>query len=328
MTSPRFKLGVIFHPTFPPETLRDFARRAEAAGFDELWLWDDCFLPGALTSAAVALSATERLTVGIGLLPATVYNPLFAAMEITTLARAFPGRIIPGFGHGVDSWMKQIGASPTSSMKTLETTVDAVRALLNGDRVTVDQHNVHLDAVQMTLFPTQPPPLYIGAMREKSMQLAGRAADGTILTDMSSPAYVRWTRQHIDAGIAERTQPLGDHQIAAYLTTKVSTDGTTARSIMRRLIASRLKWSHPQLAALGIQDEARALLETHGSEAAPYIPDPWVDALSAAGTPDQAAAAVLRLAEAGADSVILQPLDGDPDCLDEYTRYLLPALKR
>ena len=28
--------GVIFHPKFPPETLADYARRAEAAGFDEL----------------------------------------------------------------------------------------------------------------------------------------------------------------------------------------------------------------------------------------------------------------------------------------------------
>src|SRR6185503_18632028 len=97
--------GVIFHPRFPPETLAEYARRAEAIGFDELWLWDDCFLPGALTSAAIALSATQHLKVGIGLLPATVYNPLFAAMEITTLARAFAGRILPGFGHGVGSWM-------------------------------------------------------------------------------------------------------------------------------------------------------------------------------------------------------------------------------
>ncbi len=98
-------IGVIFHPQFSPETLRDYARRAESAGFDELWLWDDCFLPGALTSAAIALSATQRLKVGIGILPATAYNPLFAAMEITTLARAFPERILPGFGHGVGPWM-------------------------------------------------------------------------------------------------------------------------------------------------------------------------------------------------------------------------------
>src|SRR3954452_6469064 len=108
------RLGVIFHPAFAPESLPDYARRAEAGGFDELWLWDDCFLPGALTSAAIALAATEHLKVGIGLVPATVINPVFATMELTTLARAFPKRIFPGFGFGVPAWMTQIGAAPRS----------------------------------------------------------------------------------------------------------------------------------------------------------------------------------------------------------------------
>ncbi|MBA3874605.1 MAG: LLM class flavin-dependent oxidoreductase, partial [Anaerolineae bacterium] len=108
-------IGVIFHPSNPPEALVDFARQAEAGGFDELWLWEDCFWAGALTSAATALAATSHIKVGIGLMPATVRNPLFVAMEITTLARLYPGRFMPGFGHGVDSWMKQIGAAPKST---------------------------------------------------------------------------------------------------------------------------------------------------------------------------------------------------------------------
>ncbi|MBN1536277.1 MAG: LLM class flavin-dependent oxidoreductase [Anaerolineales bacterium] len=116
-------LGVVFHPKFPPETLVNYARRAESAGFEELWLWDDCFLPGAFTSAAIALASTNKLKVGIGLLLAPAYNPLFAAMEITTLARAFPGRFLPGFGHGLASWMVQIGAASKSSQKTLSETV-------------------------------------------------------------------------------------------------------------------------------------------------------------------------------------------------------------
>jgi 5,10-methylenetetrahydromethanopterin reductase len=154
--------GVIFHPKFPPETLSDYARRAEGGGFDELWLWDDSFLPGALTSAAIALSATNRLKVGIGLMPATVYNPLFTAMEITTLARAFPGRILPGFGHGVGSWMDQIGAAPKSSMKALEETVTSIRQLLNGELVTIHGSQINLDQVQLQLTPGYVPPLYFG----------------------------------------------------------------------------------------------------------------------------------------------------------------------
>src|SRR5438105_3626130 len=116
----RPSLGVIFHPQFPLETFVDFARRAEAVGFDELWLWEDSFLAGGLTSAALALAGTQRIKVGIGIMPATVRNPLFVAMEITTLARLYPGRFLPGFGHGSARWMKQIGASPKSTLKALE----------------------------------------------------------------------------------------------------------------------------------------------------------------------------------------------------------------
>ncbi len=328
MPTPLPPLGVIFHPSFPPETLATYARRAEEAGLSELWLWDDCFLPGALTSAAIALSATSHLKVGIGLIPATVYHPLFAAMEITTLAQAFPGRFMPGFGHGVDGWMKQIGAAPQSSMKTLEQTVRVIRALLRGDRITVHAHDLDLDAVQMQRIPAQPPPIYVGAMREKSLQLTGRVADGTILTGMSAPAYVRWAREQIAIGLRERDPGLQPHRVVVYAEAKVSPDGKTARDVVRRSFAARFgTWAEVHLKALGVWDEAQALHERYGVEMASRMPEAWIDELSVSGTPDQAAATLGRLADAGAGAIILQPLDGDPDCFEEYLRYLLPLFR-
>ncbi|MCG3207192.1 MAG: F420-dependent glucose-6-phosphate dehydrogenase [Anaerolineae bacterium] len=325
MNSDRPTIGVIFHPRFPPEKLADYARRAESAGFDELWLWDDCFLPGAFTSAAIALSATQRLKVGIGLLPATAYNPLFAAMEITTLAQAFPNRILPGFGHGVGSWMAQIGAAPTSSMKALQETVIAVRQLLAGELVTTQGEQVKLDKVQMQVVAEAVPPLYVGAMREKSLQLAGRVGDGTILTAMSSPAYVRWAQTHIRTGMAEAGR--SHHRLVVYLDVKVNRDGELARATMRRSLAGRLPWADVQVEVLGIAREVAALIEAYGGgEIAEHIPDDWVDVFGAAGTPEQVTEIVQRLVMAGADSIVFQPLDGDPDCLDEYINYGLPRL--
>lgn len=319
-------LGVIFHPTFPPETLADYARRAEAAGFDELWLWDDCFLPGALTSAAIALAATRRLKVGIGLIPATVVHPLFAAMEITTLARAYPQRILPGFGHGVASWMRQIGAAPKSSMNTLAETVTVVRQLLAGEMVTTHTDALDLETVQMRLTPGSVPPLYVGAMREKSLRLAGRVGDGAILTGMSSPAYVRWARGHIQAGMAQSAR--SDCRVVVYLDVKVNPDGAMAREFMRKALAARLPWGIIPTAPQGIAQEVAEFLQTHdAAHFARQMPESWLDALSAAGDPQQVAEALARWAEAGADSIVFQPLDGDPDCLDEYIRYLMPLLK-
>jgi len=318
--------GVIFHPRFPPETLPAFARKAEAAGFDELWLWDDCFLPGAFTSAAVALAATERLKVGIGLIPVKAYNPLFAAMEITTLARAFPGRFLPGFGYGVDVWMAQIGAAQKPSLAALKQTVTAVRELLQGRMVNTVTEQIHLENVQMQMTPDAVPPLYIGAMREKSLQAAGAVADGVILTGMSSPAYIRWARGQISAGAEATGRAMP--RVAVYLDVKVSRDGESARTAVRNALAERMPWADVQTNALGISVEMQALAEKYtGGAFAGAIPDAWLDEFAASGTPQQVKDALPRWFAAGADVLIFQPLNGDPACLDEYAELLMGDLK-
>jgi 5,10-methylenetetrahydromethanopterin reductase len=318
-------IGVIFHPSFPPDRLIEYARRAEAGGIDELWLWEDCFWAGALTSAAVVLASTERIKVCIGLLPATVRNPLFTAMEITTLASLYPGRFIPGFGHGVGSWMTQIGAAPRSSMKALEETVTSVRALLCGENVTLQGDHVHLDQVQMLVTPDHVPPLYVGAMREKTLRLAGRVGDGTILTEMVSPSYVRWAAETVGQGMAEAERL--HNRIAIFIQGKIDLNGN--REAVRYSIAKALPSFLFQLEPLGIAAEAEALVaRCSPSELAHHLPDEWIDSLSISGTPEQAAVSFQRFVDAGAGSIVLQPLQGDPTCLDEYIQHLVPLVKR
>ena len=83
-----------------------------------------------------------------------------------------------------------------------------------------------------------------------------------------------------------------------------------------------------QLNALGIAAEVGNLIPAHRMNGvARHMPDEWLDAFCAAGTPEQAARGAQRLVAAGAVSIVFQPLDGDPDCLEEYRRYLMPQLK-
>ena len=118
-TSQDFNLGVMLRREHAPEVLPDFARRAEDAGFDELWVVEDCFYSSGIASAAAALACTGSIAVGLGIMPAVARNPVFAAMEIATLARLYPGRFLPGLGHGVAGWMRQIGALPRSQLVAL-----------------------------------------------------------------------------------------------------------------------------------------------------------------------------------------------------------------
>jgi alkanesulfonate monooxygenase SsuD/methylene tetrahydromethanopterin reductase-like flavin-dependent oxidoreductase (luciferase family) len=193
-------LGVTFRPQLPPERLREVAEAAEAAGIAELWLWEDCFREGGLTTAGAALAWTERLRIGVGLLPVPLRNPALAAMELATLARLFPGRLVPGLGHGVLDWMAQVGAGVASPMGLLAEYTSAIRALLHGETVTVAGRYVRLDRVALDWPPAQVPPLLVGARGPKTLRLAGELADGVILDYGVTPDGVRAALAHVEGG--------------------------------------------------------------------------------------------------------------------------------
>jgi alkanesulfonate monooxygenase SsuD/methylene tetrahydromethanopterin reductase-like flavin-dependent oxidoreductase (luciferase family) len=197
--------GVVFTPQNPPEQLRSAVEAAEAAGLDELWLWEDCFLEGGLTTAAAALAWSERISVGIGLLPVPFRNPALAAMELATLARMFPGRLTVALGHGVQDWMRQVGAAVDSPMTLLREHTTAVRALLAGDTVDVRGRYVQLDQVALDWPPAQPPTLLIGARGPKTVALAGEVSDGVLLDTVTDLDVVRRAREAV-----------GDKHVTAY----------------------------------------------------------------------------------------------------------------
>jgi alkanesulfonate monooxygenase SsuD/methylene tetrahydromethanopterin reductase-like flavin-dependent oxidoreductase (luciferase family) len=185
------RVGIVFRPQLPPERLAGFAAAAQAAGLDDLWLWEDCFGEGGLTSAAAALAWTSSVRVGLGLMPAPLRNPALAAMEIATLARLFPGRFVPALGHGVQPWMAQVGARAASPMGLLREWVTAVRSLLAGDTVTVAGSYVNLDGVALDWPPAGAVPVLIGGRGPKTLALAGELADGLVLDAGTSPDTVR-----------------------------------------------------------------------------------------------------------------------------------------
>jgi 5,10-methylenetetrahydromethanopterin reductase len=315
-------LGYVVRPEHPPEELPELARRVEAAGFDELWLWEDCFFAGGIASAATVLAVTSRIRVGIGIVPAPVRNPVFLAMEIAGLARVYPGRVLPGIGHGVRDWMRQIGALPASQLGLIEETLLAVRALLSGEEVSVEGRYVQIDRVRLDHPPEVVPPVSAGVRRPKSLAIAGRAADGTILADPAPVEYVEWALRHIGAA--------GPHRLTAYAWYGMGADGDAARAALRGPTAEHLLRGGPHVDALGLSDEIAALVREHGPDGlAEAMPDEWVQRLVVvAGTPEECAAGIAALARAGADAVVLcppRPLAPAAD-IDRLGRDLLPLL--
>ncbi len=200
--------GVVFRPQSPPEELRTIVEAVDHSSVDELWLWEDCFLEGGLTTAAAALAWSTRVRVGVGLLPVPLRNPALAAMEIATLARLFPDRLTIVLGHGVQDWMVQVGAAVESPMTLLREHTVAVRDLLAGGTVSVSGRYVHLDAVALDWPPAVPPRLLVGARGPKSVALAGELSDGVLLDSITDPDVVRRARELVgpDRDVAVYTE--------------------------------------------------------------------------------------------------------------------------
>ena len=192
--------GVMFRREWPADQLMDYARQVEAHDFDEMWVVEDLTFHGGFTQATAALAATSRINVGIGIAPAVVRNVAYTAMEIATLAQMFPGRFHMGFGHGVDFWIEQVGAVPSSWLSSLRETVATTIRLLSGENVTVDGNYVHVDGVQLAHPAQAMPPISLGVRGPRSMALAAEVGAGVIFAEWSGPRYLQQVRAQIGEG--------------------------------------------------------------------------------------------------------------------------------
>lgn len=278
-------LGAVSLPQLSPERLVAVAAAADDSGLDELWLWEDCFWGGGIATAATVLARTERVRVGIGVMPVPLRNVALTAMEVAALLRLHPGRVLPGFGHGVQEWMGQVGARVESPMTLLREYLGALRGLLDGEKVDAAGRYVRLDGVALDWPPTTPPPLAAAATGPQTLRLSGELADATILTSRTTPDDVRAARTLIEQGRAkaERAEP---HRVIVYL-----------------------------LAATG-PDAADHLAAAQQRNTDDHPPEAGV-----AGDAEAIADAVRRFAAAGADTVVLEPTDDDPDLI-EFVRYV------
>jgi 5,10-methylenetetrahydromethanopterin reductase len=267
------KLGINFVPTLPPSRLRSLARAADAAGLDELWVWEDCFKESAVASAAAALAWTERITVVISLLPVPLRNAALCAMELANLTGMFPGRLIAGLGHGVQPWMGQVGGRADSPLTLLEEYATAVRRLLAGKRVTVEGRYVRLDDVALDWPPATPPPLMLGGTGPKSVAQAARLGDGNLLASALTETEIRETCELVEQQRGHPGHPVLVPLIAA-----------TGAGAKERVDSELPKWSRPT--DLGI---------------------------CAAGDAAEIAEVIRRLAGLGVTSVAIQPTGDEPD---------------
>ncbi len=306
-------IGLVLGSAVAPHLLQGAAQMAESSGFDELWLAEDFFFTGGISGAAIALGATERISVGLGVVSAVVRHPALLAMEISTISATFPGRFSAGIGLGVPDWIRQMGLHPKSPLAAMRACVTSVRELLRGETLDAEGGVFAFDDVVLTYpEPGLPTPIHMGVSGPKMLSLSGEIADGSILSVSASHEYVRWARERINEGRtkADRTDP---HRLTVFAIYSVDEDPIAARRAVREPLAFyRSTGTNALSDVYGISDELRSLIDLGGFEAVrDGMPDHWIEDLTIAGSPAEVASKIRAFYEAGADSVALFPMPSD-----------------
>jgi probable F420-dependent oxidoreductase len=220
------------------------AERAEAAGFDSVWIGDSITARPRhepLTLMAAIAARTRRVRLGTGVLLPALRNPVVLAHLIGTVDRVSEGRVILGVGIAADGpairkefaacgvpWDRRVG-------RFLET-IEICRALWQRDGVSFTGKHFTLDGATVEPKPHRPggPPIWIGGSGPTALREAARF-DAWFPTGPSAEAFAeQFPRIPAAAGAAGR--PAGAVAGAAYVTLALDPNKAAAEQRLHRFL--------------------------------------------------------------------------------------------
>ncbi|HUK41863.1 MAG TPA: LLM class flavin-dependent oxidoreductase [Candidatus Acidoferrales bacterium] len=165
------------------ETLRE-CERAEAAGFDSIWLGEHhnnpVLYPAPLIGLAAVASRTSRIRLGTGVLLLPLYHPVMAAEEGAMVDVISGGRLILGVGAGyAPEEFAAFGYSLKERGSRLEEGASLLHRLWTEENVTHRGKHYQIDNATISPRPVQQPrpPIWFGAWVEPAIRRAARLGD-------------------------------------------------------------------------------------------------------------------------------------------------------
>ena len=214
-------------PNHPLREHAELVRRAEAAGYTDLWSGETQG-PDGFTPLALAAAWTERVRLGTGVVGVFTRGPALLAQQAAALADASGGRFVLGIGASSDrivaGWNQMRFERPLTKVSE---TLAFLRSALSGERTPTGFKLEHP--------PAGPVPVVLAALRGKMLRLAVDAADGAFTNFLPLAALSKVTAQLDGApegfellcrffclhGEREQVEPLARFMFASYVTVPV-----------------------------------------------------------------------------------------------------------
>lgn len=308
----------------------ELARELERLGYTDTWSYEadglDCFA----SLAPIALSTQMRL--GTAIANVFTRGPATLAMSAASLADLAPGRFCLGIGAGsqpiVEAWNGGRFARPATRVREM---VHILRSALSGERVVFQGQTLSVNGFRLVRPPAAPVPLYVAALREGMLRVAGEVADGVILNWLAAADVPRVVAIVREAAARAGRDP-AVVEITARLLINVDPPGPDADVGVRRHVTAYL--NVPVYRAyqewLGRTAELTPMWQAwergDRKAAVAAVPVDVMNALILRGSAAEIRTHVQRYLDSGIDTAFLQvaTLESDPP---RRRRVLLDALR-
>jgi 5,10-methylenetetrahydromethanopterin reductase len=303
----------------PVDEILDHARLLDRGGFDTIWLaeaypwWRKHQMEARSSTVLSALvaQATERLTIGWGIISPFTRHPIQVAMDARVTQELAPGRFYLGFGAS-RIFMKEIGADDVKPLNPTRDAVRIVRGVLDGAEFTYEGKAFSATVPALSdeaAAPRGPVPIYIAGTGPRMQQYAGEEADGLLTPSITTPGFIRYARENLRRGAAANGRNADELDIGCTVVASVDRDRDRgrqgAREIAGMYLANKVQ---------NIQASADILLEEAGLSQEEIRP--IADAMEAGGR--------VAAARAVSDEILdkTRPIAGTPsDCIQAIEEY-------
>ena len=316
------RIGVMQLTMEPLDEMLASARAMDRAGMDTIWLaeaypwWRKHGMEARSSTVVSALIAreTERLAVGWGIISPFTRHPVQVAMDARVVQEAAgPGRFLLGFGTS-KIFLNNARLNGKRTLGPMREAVEIVRGVLAGEPFEYEGQTFSASVPGLqddAETPRDVPPLYVAATAPKMQALAGEIADGCLTPSITTPAFVRYTRENVAADI-----DIGCTIVASIHATDRDAGRDGAREIAGMYLANKVQniqgAADTLLDLAGLtQDEIRPVaeaMEQGGRLAAKAkVTDEILDKCKPiVGTPADCIAAIEEYREAGCTHVMLE----------------------
>jgi len=269
---------------------------------------------GSTVVSALMAQATERLTIGWGIISPFTRHPVQVAMDARVVQEAAgPGRFLLGFGTS-KIFLNNARMQTKKTLGPMRDAVTIVRGVLGGDRFEYDGETWSADVPALASDAHAPrgvPPVYVAATAPKMQALAGEIGDGCLTPSITTPAFVRYTCENVKADI-----DIGCTVVASIHESDRAAGRDGAREIAGMYLANKvqnIKGAADTLLELAgidveeIRPVAEAMERGGRLAAKEQVTDSILDRCKPiAGTPDDCVAAIEEYRDAGCTHVMLE----------------------